>query len=137
MSWFSRFKNAWNPRRLDEDLAEELRDHMERRAADLQRRGLSEPEAHRQAARRFGNLTGIRETSRELRLWATLDDTLQDVRYAWRGLIRNPIFAVTTIASLASRDRGEHSDLLYRGGCPVAAAAAFSSGPAGYSCGGR
>ena len=101
MSWFSRFKNAWNPRRLDEDLAEELRDHMERRAADLQRRGLSEPEAQRQAARRFGNLTGIHETSRELRLWATLDDTLQDVRYAWRGLIRNPIFAVTTIASLA------------------------------------
>ena len=100
MSWFSRFKNAWNPRRLDEDLAEEMRDHMERRATDLQRRGLSEPEAHRQAAQRFGNLTGIRETSRELRLWATLDDSLQDVRYAWRGLVRNPIFAVTAIASL-------------------------------------
>ena len=52
------------PRRLDEDLAEEMRDHMERRAADLQRGGMSGAEAQRQAARSFGNLTGIRETSR-------------------------------------------------------------------------
>lgn len=100
MSWFSRFKNAWNPRRLDEDLAEEMRDHIERRATDLRRRGLSDPEAYRQAARSFGNLTGIRETSREVRLWAALDGTLQDIRYAWRGLSRNPIFALTAVASL-------------------------------------
>lgn len=100
MSWFSRFKNAWNPRRLDEDLADEMRDHIERRAADLRGRGLNDSEAQRQAARSFGNLTGIRETSRELKLWAALEGTLQDARYAWRGLIRNPVFAVTTIASL-------------------------------------
>ncbi len=100
MSWFSRFKNAWNPRWLDEDLAAEMRDHIERRAEDLRRRGVSGPEAQRQAARSFGNLTGIREASRDLRLWPALEGTLQDVRYAWRGLIRNPVFAVTAIASL-------------------------------------
>ena len=41
VSWLSRFKNALNPRRLDEDLADEMRDHMERRAEDLRGRGLS------------------------------------------------------------------------------------------------
>lgn len=85
---------------MDEDLEEEMRDHIERRAADLRRSGLSDAEAQRLAARSFGNLTGIHETSREIRLWAALEGTLQDARYAWRGLIRNPVFAVTTIASL-------------------------------------
>ncbi|HXA52873.1 MAG TPA: ABC transporter permease, partial [Candidatus Acidoferrum sp.] len=100
MSWFSRFKNACNPRRLDDDLADEMRDHIERRAAEFRDRGLSEAEAQRQAARAFGNLTGIREASREIRLWTALEGTLQDIRYAWRGLFRNPVFAATTIASL-------------------------------------
>ena len=100
MSWFSRLKNALNPHRLDEDLADELHDHIERRAEDLRRSGLSGAEAQRQAAQSFGNLARLCETSRELRLWAGLEATLQDARYAWRGLRRNPIFAATAIASL-------------------------------------
>src|SRR3954451_17817029 len=95
VSWFSRFKNAWNPRRLDEDLAQEMSDHVQRRAADLRSKGLSEPEAQRQAARSFRNLASIRAARREVRLWGSLEATLQDVRYAWRGLLRSPIFAVT------------------------------------------
>jgi predicted permease len=100
VSWISRLKNVWNSRRLDEDLTDEIRDHIERRAADLRRSGLSDVDARRQAGRRFGNLTGIHETSRELKLWAGLERTAQDVRYAWRGLIRNPVFAAAAVASL-------------------------------------
>src|SRR5581483_4187508 len=100
VSWISRLKNSLNPRRLDEDLANEFHDHIERRAEDLRRHGLSGAEAQRQAALSFGNLAGLRESSRELRLWAGLEATLQDARYAWRGLRRNPIFAATAIASL-------------------------------------
>ena len=33
-------------------------------------------------------------------MWAALEGTLQDVRYAWRGLMRNPVFAVTAVVSL-------------------------------------
>jgi predicted permease len=100
MSWFSRFKNAFDPRRLDEDLAEEMQDHLERRAADLRSRGLSDFEARRQAARTFGNVTWTREACRGFRLSAALEETVQDVRYAWRGLLRNPVFAATAIASV-------------------------------------
>uniref|UniRef100_Q024U5 Permease n=1 Tax=Solibacter usitatus (strain Ellin6076) TaxID=234267 RepID=Q024U5_SOLUE len=100
MSWLSRLKNAVFPGRLDEELAEEMRDHLERRAEELEARGLDRREARRQAALRFGNVTGVRESSRELRLWAELEGSLQDVRYAWRGLLRNPIFAATAVASL-------------------------------------
>lgn len=48
MSWLSRLTNTLNPRRLDNDLAEEMHDHIERRAADLQAKGLSASEAQRQ-----------------------------------------------------------------------------------------
>lgn len=100
MSLFSRIKNAFSPRRLDEDLADEMHDHIERRAADYRNRGLSDLEAQRQAVRSFGNLTRIREMCREFRLAAALEEVIQDVRYAWRGLLRNPGFAVTAIASV-------------------------------------
>ncbi|HLK63291.1 MAG TPA: ABC transporter permease [Bryobacteraceae bacterium] len=101
MPWLTRLKNALNPHRLDDDLTDEIRDHLDRRAADLQSRGLSLREAQQQAARSFGNVTGLREQSRELRLSTALEATCQDARYAWRGLLRNPVFAATAVLSLA------------------------------------
>lgn len=101
MSWLSRLKNALNPSRLDEDLAEEMRDHLERRAAALNEKGLHTEEARRQAYIRFGNATRLREESRGIRLWAGLEGTLQDVRYAWRGMRKEPAFAATAVLSLA------------------------------------
>ena len=101
MSWLSKLKNAVYPRRLDDELADEMRDHLERRAEELEGRGLDAREARRQAALRFGNVTGVREMSRDLRLWAGLAGTLQDARYAWRGLLHNPVFAVTAVISLS------------------------------------
>jgi hypothetical protein len=59
MSWISRLKHALHPKRLDTELAEEMQDHLERRAATLRQGGLDTDEAKRQAARRFGNLTKL------------------------------------------------------------------------------
>ncbi len=101
MSWFSRLTNALNPRRLDKDLAEEMADHLERRTAALNEKGLNAGEARRQARLRFGNPTRLREESRGIRLWAGLESTLQDIRYAWRGMRKGPAFASTAVLSLA------------------------------------
>jgi len=101
MSWLSRLKNAWNSRRLDEDLTDEIRDHLESRSAELERGGLSPAEARRQALLAFGNVAGMREKSRDLRLWAAFESACQDTRYAWRGLLRNPVFSATAVLSLA------------------------------------
>ena len=53
-----------------------------------------------EARRAFGPGLQLREASREIRLWAALENTWQDVRYACRGLRRNPVFALTAILSL-------------------------------------
>jgi predicted permease len=101
MSWLSRVVNALNPRRLDEDLAEEIRDHLERRAAALRAQGLDADEARQQTRLRFGSATRMLEESRDIRLSAELEGTLRDVRYGWRGMRKAPAFALTAVLSLA------------------------------------
>ncbi len=101
MSWLSRLKNALNPRRLEEDLADEIRDHLERSAAAFGDAGLTPEDAERRARVRFGNATRLREQSRDIRLWAGLEGALQDLRYAWRGMRKTPAFAATVVLSLA------------------------------------
>ncbi len=100
MSWFSRLKNAVDSRRLEQELADEMRDHRERRAASLEAKGLSAAEAHRQAELRFGSVTRIQEESRRIRLAAGLESTLKDLRYAGRAMRRSPAFSLTVVLSL-------------------------------------
>lgn len=101
MSWFSRLRNALHPRPLDEALEEEIQDHLERRAAAFRAEGLSPAEAHRRALAAFGSVTRVREQSRDIRLSAGLDGTIQDVRYAWRGIRKHPAFTITVLLSLS------------------------------------
>ena len=98
MSWLTRLTNALHSRRLDDDLAEEFHGHLERRTAELIDEGLSPTEARAQAVRAFGNAGRLREEARSAHMSSTLETTVLDVRYALRGLIRRPVFAVTAIA---------------------------------------
>jgi predicted permease len=101
MSWLSRLVNALNPRRIEEDLAEEIQDHLDRRAVALREQGLAADEARQQTQLRFGNATLVFEKSRGMRMWEGLESALQDARYAWRGMRNSPGFAATVVLSLA------------------------------------
>jgi len=62
---------------------------------------MSAVDAQQQAAAIFGNVTAIREQSREIRMWAAIESVSQDLRYAWRGMRRSPMLTVTAVLSLS------------------------------------
>jgi len=83
------------------EAAQEIAAHLEERVADLVEAGMPEQEARHQAAREFGNAILIAETSREVWSWGWLDRLTQDLRYAVRGLRRDPMLALTAGLTLA------------------------------------
>lgn len=86
--------------RLDEALREELAQHVAWRAQALEAEGIPADEARRRAAVSVGNVTRLREESRDMWGFPTLDSIVQDLRYGARVLRRSPAFAVVAVVSL-------------------------------------
>lgn len=84
-----------------EELEEELRSHIELRSDDLERTGMSRPEAERQARIEFGARERIREETVEAMGGNLLNGLWQDVKYALRVLGKSKGFAVAAIVTLA------------------------------------
>ena len=62
MSLITRLRGMLRRDRLDRDLDEELRSHLEMRAADNLAAGMSPGESRREAQKRFGNTLSSRKT---------------------------------------------------------------------------
>lgn len=93
---------AWVRRgRLDDELREELDQHVRWKADQLADAGLSPDEARRQAALAVGSVSRLREDSRSLWGFPTLDSVMQDVRYGLRQIVRAPTFSCVAVLSLA------------------------------------
>src|SRR5262249_14451507 len=88
-------------RRFDRDLAEEMRLHLDLRAADARAAGVPPDEADAAARRRFGNATVLREESRDAWGWRWLEDLGKDARYGLRGVGRNPGFTLVAVLAFA------------------------------------
>jgi putative ABC transport system permease protein len=96
--WFERLFAHFRRQR---ELREEVEFHLQMRAELNRQEGLSEVDAADQARRQFGNRAGILEDMRAVHVNHHLDTTIQDLKYAVRGLARSPGFATTAILTLA------------------------------------
>jgi macrolide transport system ATP-binding/permease protein len=87
-------------RRLEEDLEEELRSHLEMAVEQNQRRGMSAEQARREALLGLGGVEQIKQISRERRGLPMIESALQDLRFGLRMLRRSPGFSILAILCL-------------------------------------
>ena len=87
--------------RKESELDDEIGFHLAEEAEELSAGGLSAEDARVAAKRDFGNVSLIRETTREVWGWSSIERVVQDLRYGYRTLKGTPVLSTVAILSLA------------------------------------
>jgi len=87
--------------RVEQELDEEIRYHLDRQTDELIAKGNSPESARLQASRVLGSVDLRKEECRDARRLNLVDNLIKDLRYAVRMLRRTPSFTAVAVFSLA------------------------------------
>jgi predicted permease len=95
--WRSLFRRA----RFEKDMDSEFAFHVEARARDLMRCGVSSEEAKRQARLEFGASQRYSDECREAHRLNWFDELARNIKFSVRLMRKSPVFSIAAILSLA------------------------------------
>ena len=87
--------------RFDRELEEEMRFHLEMKAEENLAAGISPEEARYAAQRQFGNQTLLREASRDMWGFRSIETLFQDLRFGIRMFLKSPGLTAVLIGAIA------------------------------------
>lgn len=88
-------------RSLDQEMEQELRDHLELRIQKNLETGMAPDDARLAALRSFGAMESVREECREIQRAMWIEQAARDIQFAVRMFWRSPGFALVAILTLA------------------------------------
>jgi putative ABC transport system permease protein len=101
MKLFTKFGVLFRKEKLDVEMAEEMRQHVELQTRLNLQSGMKPTEAREVALRQFGNVAAVQEVCRERRPGRWLGDFIRDFQFGVRGLVRSRGFTAVAVLTLA------------------------------------
>src|SRR4051812_37310038 len=101
MRIWQKFRALFSKDKLDAEMTEEMRLHLQMQVERNVRNGMNPDEARYLALRQFGNVASVQQQAREGRGWVWLEQFAQDMRFAVRMIWKTPGVSGIAVLTLA------------------------------------